>query len=412
MSAVESWVWLSGLANVSIKTKAALINHYSDAERVFMAPCGEYESIPGVSKKDLPGLEVRDMRAVRRIIDDCAEQDIQIITMQDAQYPVCLRNIYAPPVVLYVKGRLPDVDAIPAIAVIGTRKASPYGLKLAWNMAYEINRSGAIVISGLTEGIDHAAAKGSMMAGGPCIAVLGTAHGKENSLIRDIMTVGAVVSEYAPGTESQKFFFRDRNRISSGFSRGVVVVEAPHRSGALLFAEEALEQGREIFAVPGNVDSPNSAGTNMLIQQGAKAVTCGWDVMSEFSTLFPDVIIRPGTQRAPMPLSIIQSNTGEAAQSTAADVTEKEAPEKKEIDNANLTGYIDWQKKLEGLSPEQQKILKAIGSGELAVDELIARSEMPAAKVVAQLTLLEIKGLIHRAAGGHVKLSDLNSAKK
>ena len=287
MSALSYWIWLSN-AELSVRTKAALMEHYGDAETAFFAPAGEFAHIEGVSRADAAILERRDMSDTARIIEECQAQGLSVISYQDSAYPSRLRNIYAPPPVLYIKGRLPAVDDNAVIAVVGTRKATPYGLKMARTIAGEIVRCGGIVISGLTHGIDAAAAEGALSAGGICVGVLGTAHQDDAGVLyAGVAERGAVISEYAPGSPAQRSFFRDRNRITAGLSVGAVAVEAPEKSGTRLFVAEAAAQGKEIFAVPGNADAKMSAGTIDMLKDGAKPVTCGWDVVSEFEYLFP-----------------------------------------------------------------------------------------------------------------------------
>lgn len=402
MSAIKYWLWLSSLTNVRPSSKAALIDHYGDAERAWFAPEGEFRTVPGVSAGDAAVLEARDMSACDNILSECDRQGIDILTMQDARYPRWLCNTYAPPPVLYVKGRLPNVDDTPAIAIVGTRRASPYGLKMARTLAFEIVRCGGIIVSGLTEGVDRAAAEGCLLAGGRCIGVLGTPHGEDNRLQRDVAATGALISEYPPGTVTQKFFFRDRNRVSAGLSQGVVVVEAPERSGSLLFAQEALEQGREIFAVPGNADAENSVGTIRLIKDGAKPVTGGWDVMCEFEALFPDKIVKP-SGRISVPAEV--KNVPPERAKPAAKQEKTPVSTKKEIDNNITKGYIDLSEQLSQLNEEQLKIITAIGGEQTHIDDVIERTGLSPAKVLSQLTVLEIKGYIRRIPGRRVSLN-------
>ena len=283
MAAIKYWLWLASQSNVSPRSKAALIAHYGSAEEAFFAPSGAFARLPGLSERDAALLEARDLRRVDAILSACHALGLDVITLQDADYPARLKAIFAPPVALFVQGSIKGLDEEAAVSVIGTRGATPYGLKMGRRLAYEIASSGGVVVSTLSPGIDEAAARGALLGGGKCIGVLGCAHSERLSpLQRDIAASGALVSEYPPGTVTQKSFFRDRNRIAAGLSLAVAVVEAPSTSGALLFAAEALEQGKEIFAVPGNADAANSAGTNALLKQGARPATCGWDVLSEF----------------------------------------------------------------------------------------------------------------------------------
>ena len=315
--------------------------------------------------------------------------------MQDAAYPARLKAIFAPPVALFVQGSIKGLDEEAAVSVIGTRSATPYGLKMGRRLAYEIASSGGVVVSTLSPGIDEAVARGALLGGGKCIGVLGCAHSERLSpLQRDIAASGALVSEYPPGTATQKSFFRDRNRIAAGLSLAVAVVEAPSTSGALLFAAEALEQGKEIFAVPGNADAANSAGTNALLKQGARPATCGWDVLSEFEQLYPG---RLHPSRAALP--------EEPAPVPPAEKPAKPAKEKKEIDKEKPKDYIDLRDQLSGLSTEQLEIITAIGKGKQHIDDIIEATGYPAAKVLAQLTVLEIKGYISRSAGKRISLN-------
>lgn len=400
MSALSYWIWLSN-AELSVRTKAALMEHYGDAETAFFAPAGEFAHIEGVSRADAAILERRDMSDTARIIEECQAQGLSVISYQDSAYPSRLRNIYAPPPVLYIKGRLPAVDDNAVIAVVGTRKATPYGLKMARTIAGEIVRCGGIVISGLTHGIDAAAAEGALSAGGICVGVLGTAHQDDAGVLyAGVAERGAVISEYAPGSPAQRSFFRDRNRITAGLSVGAVAVEAPEKSGTRLFVAEAAAQGKEIFAVPGNADAKMSAGTIDMLKDGAKPVTCGWDVVSEFEYLFPGKLRKAPSSRG-------ETRRIEAESVENAPVLQKET--KKVIDKENGRRYIDLKDQLRDLSETQLKIITAVDNGGTHIDDIIETTGLGTATVLAQLTVLEIKGYIRREAGRRIAL---NTAKK
>ena len=386
MAALEYWIWLSAAA-VSPKAKAALIEHYGDAQAAYYAPKGAYSMLSGVSPQEAERLEKRDKSMVDRILGACEEQHIQVLTYQDARYPSRLRNIFAPPVVLYVKGKLPNVDSEAVISVIGTRKASFYGEKMGRDLAYQICLGGGVVVSLLTSGVDAQAARGALLADGRCIGILGTSHEEERGgLANELAVRGALVSEYPPGSRSQRAFFRDRNRIASGLSVGVVVVEAPRRSGTRLFAEEAVEQGKELFAVPGNADAENSVGTLGMIKTGAKLVTCGWDVLEEFEALFPGKLRDPGTASAPLGLSRSETPT-------------ESAETKKAVDKAEDEAYIDLREQLSRLSEEELAIVNAIGKSGSHVDEIIERTGLATASVLRILTVLCIKKYVKRNPG-------------
>ncbi len=405
MASIRYWVWLSSVTNASPRARAALAEHYGDAEKAFLAPPGEFSTVPGLSEAEANLFEKRDLAAADRILESCRLENISILTMNDAAYPQRLRSIFAPPVVLYVKGRLPDVDSIPSVAVIGTRKATPYGIKMGRDIAFEIARSGGIVVSGLTEGVDRAAARGCLLAGGRCIGVLGTAHGKSGELQLDVIAAGALVSEYPPGTQPLNRFFRERNRVSSGLSHAVCVVEAPEKSGSLLFAREALEQGREIFAVPGNADAENSAGTIALLKQGARPAVCGWDVMEDYAGIYPNAVHRPPPGQPASETKTTAASSEPKYDQTADSTQMRRDPSKKEIDKEKNAGYIDLHEQLAALSEEQLQIITAIGRGETHIDDIIEATGLSTAKVLSQLTILEIKGYVRRSAGRRISLN-------
>ena len=356
MSALKYWIWLSSLEGVSVRAKAAVIRRFGDAESAFFAPKGVLGGTEGVSPAEAAVLEQKKLGRADEILGDCEEQKLTIVTMQDALYPKRLRAIWAPPAVLYVKGRLPYIDDEAAIAVVGTRAASAYGIKMSRQIAGEIVRCGGIVVSGLTNGVDAAAAYGALEAGGVCIGVLGTAHEmQESELSYDVCQRGALVSEYAPGTRSLKSFFRDRNRIASGLSVGVVAIEAPEKSGTLLFTAEALEQGREIFAVPGNADAA-----------GCPA--------------------QAAPQRAGSP-----EKGPESAQ--------------KEVDKEKSGAYIDLREQLASLNETQLKIVSAIDKEGTHIDDIVEKTGLGAATVLTQLTVMTVKGIVRRMPGNRVALN-------
>lgn len=404
MSALKYWLWLSGTEGVSCGAKAALLKHYGEPERAFFAPNHEFKRISGISEREAEIFEKRDMSRCAFIEDECSYQDISVVTMNDSAYPERLKNIYAPPPVIYMKGKIKSLDTFPYVAVIGTRKASAYGLKMGREIAWQICKCGGGVVSLLTAGIDTQAAKGALLAGGKCIGVLGVPHELESDrLSEDICAHGALISEYPPGTSPRRSFFRERNRIASGISLGVVVVEAPEKSGTRLFANDASEQGKEIFAVPGNADSENSVGTNALIKEGAKLVTNGAEVMEEFQPQYPE-IIKISRETCPELQQEQENHIKKAEKQENINKTQE-----KTVDNKISRGYIDLREQLSSLSEDQLKIITTIDKNAVHIDDIIERTGLPAAKVLAQLTFLEIKGFVKREAGRRISL---NIAKK
>ena len=226
--------------------------------------------------------------------------------------------------------------------------------------------------------------------------MLGVPHEKYSGRLAGDLTVrGALVSEYPPGTVPNKAFFRARNRIAAGLSVGVAVVEAPLHSGTKLFVDEALDQGKEIFAVPGNADSENCAGTNLLLKEGAaKAVTDGWDIMSEFTARFPGKISKVKLQTPEIPAE----ESGQTEQKDAA-------PTKKVIDKPQNAVYIDLKKQLEGLSDAQMSIVSSMDKPSIHVDDIIERTGLSPARVLAELTMLQLKGYVRQESGKRFTLN-------
>jgi DNA processing protein len=424
VSSIKYWVWLSSLSGVRPATKVRLLLQFGTPEGICFAKESDYREIEGITKGECEALCNKELSGALRILDDCAAKHVEIMTLQDARYPVRLRNIFDPPMVLYIKGRLPALDEEAAIAVAGTRKATPYGLKMARQLGYELTKGGGLVISGLAAGVDSAAARGALLAGGSCIGVLGTAidvvyPAFNEELFADVSAVGAIISEYPPGSPKQHGTFPARNRILSGLSVGVVIIEAPEKSGALITADRALEQGRDVFVVPGNADSANSAGSNALLQEGARAVVRGWDVLGDYEALFP-ARIHSGAF-APLPqencsapeekkTAVKPARTARAKPETGKGFLKLRVPRtKKVIDKAGAGEYIDLEQQLKNLTESQLKIVSVMTESAMHVDDIIDLSRLPAAEVLSDLTLLEIQGYVVRETG---KRFTLNIKKK
>ena len=304
-----------------------------------------------------------------RLLDGLAKKKMALVLREDAQYPPLLRQIAHPPHLLYVYGETDLTDRFP-VAVVGTRRASAYGLTHTREIAAELAQTGVCVVSGLALGIDAAAHTGALDGGGRTIAVLGSALDKpypqENEpLMRRILeSGGSVVSEYAPGTPPSRYSFLQRNRIIAGMCLGTVVTEGPRRSGALNTATRTLENGREVFALPGNVDSPGAQLPNMLISEGARLVTGAADILSA-------LVIEP-------------KDAPKAAQAAVAPM---EAPAEKK---PHIPG---------GLDETQRAICAALLAGEADFDALCAVSGLESDELGALLIEMEMDGLVTPLAG-------------
>jgi DNA processing protein len=286
------WVWLSE-TDISPRKKQKLVEWYGDPVNVWHASERELKSLGFLSEENVMLLRDKIKRSmISQQLEKIQQEEIRIVIFTDTSYPEYLKNIHDPPIVLYVKGKIGSEEK--AIAVVGSRKASTYGMHMAEEIAYELCQRGLTVVSGMARGVDSWAHRGSLKAKGRTIAVLGsgldTVYPPENAgLMQEIAETGAVVSEYVPGVPPVPQNFPARNRIISGLSMGVVVIEATDKSGSLITANFALDQGREVFALPGNINSSNSRGTNKLIKEGAKVVTCITDILEELSVFLGDV---------------------------------------------------------------------------------------------------------------------------
>ena len=392
------WIWFSSMTDISLNSKANLLEFFGSPENAFNSTRGTISGIEGISAHDAEIMEQRDMERVERIIGLCEKNGERIITIDSPLYPSSLKEIYAPPYVIYVKGELPDFAEHPGVSVIGTRRASAYGMKMGRNIAYELIKCGVTVITGLAAGIETESAKAALLAGGPVLAVIGTPIEKATGeLLSEIEQKGAVVSEYPPETVTRRHFFRYKNRICAGCSMGVLAVEAPEQSGTRLFIAEALEQGKEIFAVPGNADSENSRGILKFIRDGAIPVAHGWEIAEilnesgyvslncESREIYPDnsAVAKPDK---------VSSKTSNA----------KNKPEnKKIIDNEKVGCYID----ISELTEPQKLIVNTLSISSAGVDELVELCDMPSAAILAELTMLQIDGIVVKEAGGTFKLA-------
>lgn len=383
MSALKYWLWLTELPGLTNQTRLALLRHFPTPEDVYYADPEEVLLTEGITREQAKLLEDKDCSGADRILADCQQLDLDLLTIQDAGYPNRLRNIYDPPCLLYVRGRLPAFDDEASIAVVGTRDCTPYGVSCAEKLGYGLAAGGAVVVSGLARGVDSAALRGALRAGGTVTAVLGNGldvvYPPENQyLYEDVAATGALISEYPPGTPPEAKHFPVRNRIMSGLCLGTLVVEAPARSGALITAGTALEQGRDVFAVPGPIDAPASVGCNRLIRDGAGLVSDAWDILGEYEPRFPDKLRREGARETPAVLGY------QARQKT----------EPKPVPPSVSLSHNDYS-----LTDDQICLLRALTEEPMLVDDLIELTDIPTRRVLSALTVLEIEHLVTQHSG-------------
>ncbi len=387
MAALKYWVWLTALPGLSESSKQLLLAHFTSPEDVYYADPDALLQVEGLGREQAALLEHKSLAPAERILADCARAGIFILTMADALYPERLRNIYQPPVLLYGKGAMPLFDEEAAVAIVGTRQCTPYGVHCAEKLGYELTQQGGMVVSGMARGVDSAAMRGALRFGGFTCAVLGggvdVIYPAENRrLYEDIAATGVLLSEYPPGTRPDGWHFPMRNRILSGLSVATVVVEAPARSGALITAGNALEQGREVFAVPGPIDAPNSVGCHRLLREGAGLATCGWDILGEFENRFPHKL-----HAAVPPLPPLPADAG--APCVAAETQSEPAPEAAQSPAMPRMTAAEW----DSLTQDQQTLLHALRTDTPQLtDQLAEQTGLPIQRVLPAITLLEISG--------------------
>jgi len=368
MTERDAYISLNMIEGLGPVTVRALIDVLGSPQAVLEAGEAELIKVRGVGPKLASAILNQ-----REGLDPVAQREqavsvgARILTLADADYPESLKAIHDPPLALYIHGTLERRDRH-AVALVGARQCTHYGIRMADRLAYGLAQSGIIVTSGLARGIDTAAHEGALKAGGRTIAVLGGAldclYPPENEkLARRIAEAGAVVSEYPFGRQADRQTFPYRNRIISGLSMGIVVVEADVKSGALHTADAASEQGRTIFAVPGPADSASSRGTNRLIKNGAKLVDNTGDILEEFDLLIPrEQVTSPAEKLSARP----------------------EVP----------------------LSDDEQTVLKALWGESLDVDQLARKARLPSARVSVLLVGLEMKRVVRILPGRMVELAE------
>lgn len=283
------WIWFSLIKNLGSKKKLELLKQYKDPKNIYNIKKEELLKIKGIGEKTAEEIVNKQIKLeIEKHIKYMKDRNINILNINDKEYPKKLKEIYDPPISLYYKGNI-DVINNKSISIIGCREATEYGKKAAKYFSYNLAKKNINIISGLAKGIDSYSHIGAICANGKTIAVVGTGldttYPKENEEVEKIIiqTGGTIISEYPLGTKPEKMNFPARNRIVSGLSEGIIVVEAKEKSGTLITVDFALEQGREVFVVPGNINSINSVGTNELIKQGARVATSYIDIITHIS---------------------------------------------------------------------------------------------------------------------------------
>src|SRR5881398_2776347 len=365
MNATEACIALNMLPTVGPVRLRKLLEVFHEPQQILAAKRGELRTVEGIGNEVADQISnwdsTIDLSAELQRVRDFGAT---VVTQNSPSYPKPLREIHAPPIVLYVWGELQERDHH-AIGVIGSRRTTHYGTESAKKLSYQLAYAGLTVISGLARGIDTAAHQGALAAKGRTIAVIGSGLSKlyppENRALAEKIRDGngAIVSEFSMEIEPDRQTFPMRNRIMSGWSHGILVVEAGLNSGALITVSQALEQGRSVYAVPGHINAPSAQGSNRLIQQGAKLVMEASDLLDDLQILLPET--KPSPQAAARPLP--------------------------------------------PLSQEERRVFDAINAAETSIDDIAAKSELPSGAVSSTLLQLELKRLVKQLPGKYfVKL--------
>lgn len=378
------WIWLQRAVKPGTDVNAA-VDYFGNAKEIYNAGMSEWVLSGMFTKTVAERMLATRLDSAYPVIDECKRNSWQIITPDSSEYPEALSSIYARPLVLYIDGDAGVLRSCVKIAFVGTREATAYGKAVAEKLSFAVAKAGAVIVSGAALGIDSIAHMGALTAGRRTIAVLGCGFGvnylSENRGLREaISRNGALVTEYPPGTQATRYTFPARNRIISGLSQGTVVIEAGERSGSLITARLANEQGRDVFAVPGSIIGSSFTGANRLIRDGARPVFAPEDILGDYADRYPDVI----------DMSVLKT---ELAQRTDFSLPKQDKAKKsvKSSKSSKPSKPVAEQRPLpDDLSPEARAIAAVLSCEPQSVDELALESGLPVYSVLTAITELEL----------------------
>ncbi len=428
------WIWLSEKCGVASKEFGRLATRYENPFDLYRLETDEIEHLEGIGNALKARLCEKSLEDAYGVLRYCKQNDVEIVSYGDARYPSRLKTIEDPPVLLYVKGKLPDLNARLCVGMVGTRKMSEYGRQSAYKISYELAAAHAVVVSGMALGVDGVAACGALSAGGSTVAVLGcgisVVYPKEHKkLWREIVRKGAVVTEYSPMERPNGYNFPKRNRIISGLCQGVLVVEGAEGSGAMITAKSAILQGRELFALPGKINESNSEGPNLLIQNGAHVALSAEDILRHYDFLYHDMIdyrsLRQATRRGLDDESALKKYgvaslyskgrslkqvKNEERLETAPSTENKQPTDPKRIETPKPTKQqtaepseqtqqrsTDAVAELDELS---QRVYAAMPEGRAVSPDALLLEGADIGEIITSLTLLELSGLVRSQVGG------------
>lgn len=409
------WIWLTtalGYNNPKIKR---LYELYTDISLFYTGREREWRYCGIFTENEIKKLNKKSLKDVEKIISRCEQLEYSVLSIDDDKYPKCLINIYAPPAVLYISGTLPDVDNRLTIGIVGTRKATKYGIDNSYKFGYALSKYGVATISGGALGIDCASHRGSLAADGVSICVRGCGinydYLKENEKMRQAITKrGAVISEYPPDEKPMKYHFPARNRIISALSDGVLIIESGATSGSLITADFALEQGKDVFALLGN-NSPQNEGSNNRIKEGsAIPVTDFMDILNSFDNLYVteaevdfDKIDFDDIEAIPVKgkKTFKAFNNKHISDNNITVESYKSKPENNKVKEKTKNNSVKEIKHKDNInvSDTARLIYEYISNEPVHIDKISSDLDIPVYRVLSSLTELEINGLVEALIG-------------
>ncbi len=423
------YIWLSEAVGRSFSAYKELISLFGNVFDIYRADADDFTHLSAKTMKHVERLCDKNISKAVATADYCTGHDIHILTYESDNYPSLLRDIESPPLVLYVRGKMPDFDGRLCVATVGTRKMTEYGKGIAYNFGYSLSKNGAVVVSGMALGCDSVSMCGALDAGGSIIGVLGCgvdiAYPAEHAyFMRHIERAGALISEYPPGTKAEPYHFPERNRIITGLSRALIVIEADIKSGAMISAKHAQAQGRAVYAVPGKLGEKASEGTVSLISDGAKIVTDAKDVLREYTLLYRGKIdLRTyeniSSENIDVRLSARGIKSGKSTDKTvkpkAEDKKHAEKPERRERPLASFVKLKEKRREIptsdtldktdtSKLSDELRAIYDKLPKNEMFSADDVAAYGITAKDFMSGITMLEIYGLATSYPGGRYLL--------
>jgi len=385
-------MWLSCFTNIGIAKLNKLLEQFGSAENVYRANSLEISEIINIRERNLfKIISSKTDEFMENNLSFMEKNNISFIGICDEDYPDLLRDIDNPPVGLYIIGKMPDKD-IKRISIIGSRECSSYGSRVAYKTAMELAASGTVVVSGMAEGIDGIAHRGALDGGGKTIAVLGNGvdicYPASNKNIRErIIQNGCLISEYPPKMQPLAYHFPERNRIISGISDVVLVVEAKEKSGTLITVDEAFKQGRYVFSVPGNINSDRSVGTNQLLKQGVRVFTQTNDIL--------DVLRIEKNEFNKINNKIYEDDINKKEFTNNRNIDKR----RKFVNGKNIENDKNNKNIENTLATDEKLVYDCIGFEPISVDELVIKTKKEVSVLQYTLTVLEIKGIIQKVSG-------------